>query len=99
MKIVNLIGIKKKETLMLSTEVTAPTPMNTKLIRQILQNNPSLSYNGQVTECDKFIPHLLVGLGMFPSTSEVRRNRPDLWREKAPYPELVTIGRIHLTIL
>lgn len=73
--------------------------MDIKLIRQILANNPSLSYRGSVTEGDKFIPRMLVKLGVFPSTSEVKRNRPDLWREKLPYPELITIGRINLTLL
>jgi hypothetical protein len=28
---------------------------------------------------ERFLPRLLVNLGMFKSTSEVRRNRKDLW--------------------
>lgn len=30
---------------------------------------------------EAFLPRILVNAGLFPSTSEVKRNRPDLWRE------------------
>ena len=30
---------------------------------------------------EKFLPYILVTCGVFQSTSEVKRNRPDLWKE------------------
>jgi len=34
-----------------------------------------------IFENERFLPRLLVKYGFFKSTSQLRKNRPDLWRE------------------
>ena len=72
--------------------------VNVPLIRQVLKNNPSLPFYNDIIYSDVvFLPHLLVELGLFDSTSEVKRNRPDLWREKHPI-DFIEVNRIRLII-
>ena len=63
-----------------------------RVIRQTVKNNP-VDCSLNVVVVKHFLPHVLVDLGFFPSTSEVKRNRPDLWKE---IDGSVTIGRITL---
>lgn len=73
--------------------------MNAPLIRQIVKNNAAISH----AELDlwmfyhDWLPHALVRVGIFPSTSELKRNRPDLWR-KAVQGEIITFNWIRLTV-
>jgi hypothetical protein len=80
-----------------------------KLLRGILKNNKDLQkgYTVVVTT-DKWIPYILVDMGFFPSTSCVKQNRPDLWRNIAlednfdynwHHTEEINIGQIQLTII
>jgi len=43
---------------------------------------------------ERFLPRILVQLGWFPSTSEVKRNRPDLFRAfNSPDFQEIRIGK------
>lgn len=43
---------------------------------------------------ENFLPRILVELGWFPSTSEVKRNRPDLFKEfNSPDFQEIRIGK------
>jgi len=43
-----------------------------------------------ITDEEKFLPKLLVKYGFFKSTSQLRKNRPDLWRtlDKPDFEEI-----------
>lgn len=69
-----------------------------QLSRAILKHNPGLFAHFVVLAEEKFLPHVLVELGVFPSTSEIRRNRKDLWRD-IDKDCVVKVGRIVLQIL
>ncbi len=64
--------------------------MDIKTIRQTIKNN-DVDCTLRLKTDKKFLPHALVDHGFFDSTSEVRRNRPDLWKEIDGKTE---IGRI-----
>lgn len=54
--------------------------------RTVHKNNkagiPHLFFEVSADQTDeRFLPRILVGLGFFESTSQVKKNRPDLWRD------------------
>jgi len=50
--------------------------------KQIIKNNERLHHVEVLISTDKmFLPHVLVEEGFFPSTGQVKKNRPDLWRD------------------
>ena len=53
--------------------------------RQIVQNNPRVIGVAVVLHTsENWLPLILTQTGFFTSNSEVKRNRPDLWREVEP---------------
>jgi len=59
-----------------------------------------LGFSDPIVTTERFLPKLLVNLGIFKSTSEVRRNKPELWAtlDKPDILEL-KIGKRKLWIL
>ena len=62
------------------------------LSRAITKNNAVNCCCNLLTDV-AFIPRLLVELGLFVSTSQVKKNKPELWRELAD-GEIIAVGRI-----
>ena len=58
-------------------------PWGIDTARHIVQNNPTVKLTALIRlETDvTWLPHALVEAGFFPSGSEVKRNRKDLWRD------------------
>lgn len=68
-----------------------------ELFRAIVINN-GLSYvNLEVEVAEAFLPRVLVDLGLFPSTSQVKKNKPQLFREVVD-GETIKVGRFNLTL-
>ena len=63
------------------------------LSRACVKNNQGMYAHYGVATTEKFLPHVLVYLGLFVSTSQVRKNRPDLWRD-VRNNEVVEVGKI-----
>ncbi|MFW6029731.1 MAG: hypothetical protein ACOCRO_05700 [Halanaerobiales bacterium] len=56
-------------------------------------------FENTVKDEELFLPKLLKNYGFFKSTSEVRKNRPDLWKELKPLSiESIQIGKNKLFI-
>lgn len=50
--------------------------------RDIVKNNRAIqSVDFVIHSNDKWLPQILTDAGFFPSNSEMKRNRPDLWIE------------------
>ena len=57
-------------------------------------------YETTIKDDELFLPKLLKKYGFFKSTSEVKRNRSDLWKEMKPLStELLRIGKDKLFIV
>lgn len=57
--------------------------------RQIVRNNEPVHHATITLRSDEvFLPRVLVEAGFFPSTSQIRKNRPDLWRLREPFDDL-----------
>lgn len=52
--------------------------------RGVVKANPGTHAHLWMQTDKKWLPHALVEAGFFRSGSEVKRNRPDLWRETTP---------------
>jgi hypothetical protein len=80
-----------------------------RLWRDILKNNPGnpqdlehppWSISVVIATEEIFLPRVLVNIGLFESASQVKKNRPDLWRERiVPGGDHIEVGHIELFFL
>lgn len=57
--------------------------------RGIVRNNERIHHVEFVISSEEtFLPRILVDTGFFPSTSQVRKNRADLWRDRKPLDDI-----------
>ena len=62
--------------------------------RQIVKNNRPIHFVTFVLVTrETWLPLILSQAGFFPSNGEVKRNRPDFWRDVNPEGETVSIGK------
>jgi hypothetical protein len=67
--------------------------------RDIVKNNAPISAAIFVVHTnEKWLPQVLTDCGFFPSNSEVKRNRKDLWREVASGREKITLSWAEITV-
>ncbi len=72
------------------TTRTEPSFLPTEVWRQIKKNNKGMPrINFELWTSETWLPHVLVEQGFFPSTSEIKRNRKDLWRGVAELDHVV----------
>lgn len=76
-------------------EMALPDRMS--LFRRIMQNNGISHMNLEVETTEVFLPRVLVVLGLFPSANQVRKNKPDYFRDVVP-GETVKVGRLNIRI-
>jgi hypothetical protein len=64
------------------SEIREPSFGDVATWRDIVKNNAAISSVAfEIRTSERWLPHVLSNLGFFPSNSEVKKNRPDLWRE------------------
>jgi len=68
------------------------------LVKGILNNNTLPKADMIVRTDESFLARALVELGLFPSTSQVKKNKPRLFR-KVIDGETVKVGRLNLTFV
>lgn len=62
--------------------------------RQIVKNNRRISFITFVLWTNEtWLPLILSQAGFFPSNGEVKKNRPDFWRDVNPDGEEIAIGK------
>lgn len=68
------------------TAIIDPSFGSVDLWRDVIKNNRALRCAVFTIESDEtWLPRILVDAGFFPSGGEVKRNRPDLWRDSRPF--------------
>jgi hypothetical protein len=68
-----------------------------ELSRNITKSNQGMYAHYNVLTSEIFLPNVLVYLGLFPSNSQVKKNRLDLWRDTKDN-EVIQIGKVILRI-
>jgi len=76
---------------------TMSAPDQLDLFRAIVKNNGISHLNIEVEIGEHFLARALVNLGLFASTSQVKKNRPELFRQLVD-GETVKVGRFNLTL-
>lgn len=75
------IGIHLRYNIWMPTKVIQPK-FDIDTARDIVKNNSRvIGVNVVLHTSEKWLPLILSQAGFFPSNGEVKRNRPDLWRE------------------
>ena len=74
-----------------------PTQEQVDLFRAIMKNNGISHMSLEVETGETFLARTLVDLGFFPSTSQVKKNKPEFFRELVD-GETVKVGRFNLTL-
>lgn len=74
-----------------------PAKEQIRLFRAIILNNRFSHLDMEVEIEGTFLARALVDLGLFPSTSQVRKNRPKLFRDIVD-GETVKVGKLNLTL-
>lgn len=80
------------------TERVSPGFCDVQTWRAVVHNNAPITCVLFVLRTARtWLPHALVDAGFFPSGSEVKRNRADLWRDLAD-GETVRLGWAEITL-
>jgi hypothetical protein len=74
-----------------------PVQEQVDLFRAIMKNNGVSKMSLEVETEETFLARTLVDLGLFPSTSQVKKNKPRLFRNMVD-GETVKVGRFNLTL-
>lgn len=65
----------------METQITSPK-FGIDICRAIVKNNQGIDFIiVDVITSNKWLPQILTDIGLFPSNGQVKKNRPDLWRE------------------
>lgn len=65
-----------------STVVANPSFLDVNTWRRVVQNNADIyGIDFLIVTNDKWLPKVMTEAGFFGSGSQVKKNRPDLWRE------------------
>ena len=68
------------------TAVVDPTFLSVDDWRRVVKNNREIaSVHFDVRSDASWLPHVLVEAGFFTSGSQIKKNRPDLWRDREDY--------------
>lgn len=68
--------------MMTKTQIISPDFMEPSGWRNVVQNNADVkSIPFTIVSGETWLPKILSEAGFFPSNSEVKKNRPDLWRD------------------
>jgi hypothetical protein len=75
------------------------TRMDIPTMRDIVNRNTPISHVViKISTEEKWLPQVLTDLDFFKSNSEVKRNRPDLWRELIPGKQFFDLPWAHVVI-
>jgi len=81
------------------SKIVSPHFLRVEDWRGVVRNNRDIVAVDFVIETNRgFVPHVLVDCGYFPSTSEIKRNRPDLWIQITSSVMVVNLGWAHIII-
>lgn len=59
-----------------------PENLSVETWRAVVKNNRGFHINFELESDETWLPKILSEAGFFPSNSEVRKNRKDLWRDR-----------------
>lgn len=65
------------------TRIIEPSFCTVGVWRDVVRNNARIHHIVfRIQSDENWLPHILTEAGFFPSGSELKRNRPDLWRDR-----------------
>lgn len=72
--------------------IVFPNFLDVATWRRVVKNNRSIRCAHFDVRTNKtWVPHILVEHGFFDSTSQIKKNRPDLWRDREEW-DVVDLG-------
>lgn len=74
------------QAIQVSTRIVSPHGLDVATWHSIVNNNDDIKEAFFIVESDEeWLSTILSEVGFFPSNSQVRKNRPDLWRAREEY--------------